>query len=114
MLRNEIPRGPVREPLADARLRAKHYRQRRGALTRGTSSAGNDGTLKNDGALPLHAASLKTLAVIGPNAATVDLGGYSNVAAHTVSVLEGIKAKVGNRVHIVSAEGVRITDKGNW
>jgi beta-glucosidase len=44
----------------------------------------------------------------------VDLGGYSNVPAHTESVLDGIKAKVGNRVHIVSAEGVRITAKGNW
>jgi beta-glucosidase len=70
--------------------------------------------LKNDGALPLHVATLKTLAVIGPNAAKVDLGGYSNVPAHTVSVLDGITAKVGSRVHVVTAEGVRITDKGDW
>jgi len=69
--------------------------------------------LKNDGALPLTT-SIKTLAVIGPNAARVDLGGYSNVPNHTVSLLDGIKAKVGNRVKIVSAEGVRITDKGDW
>jgi beta-glucosidase len=69
--------------------------------------------LKNDGALPLTT-SIKTLAVIGPNAARVDLGGYSNVPNHTVSLLDGIKAKVGNRVKILSAEGVRITDKGDW
>jgi beta-glucosidase len=69
--------------------------------------------LKNDGALPLTT-SIKTLAVIGPKAARVDLGGYSNVPNHTVSLLDGIKAKVGNRVKIVSAEGVRITDKGDW
>jgi beta-glucosidase len=29
-------------------------------------------------------------------------------------LLEGIKAKVGARVRIVTAEGVRITDKGDW
>ena len=66
--------------------------------------------LKNDGALPLH--EVKTLAVIGPNAARVDLGGYSNVPNHTVSLLDGIKAKVGSRIKVLSAEGVRITDKG--
>lgn len=70
--------------------------------------------LKNDGALPLHADSIKTLAVIGPNAAKVDLGGYSNVPNHTVSILQGIQAKVGNRVRVVTAEGVRITEKGDW
>jgi beta-glucosidase len=69
--------------------------------------------LRNDGVLPLKN-SIKTLAVIGPNAARVDLGGYSNVPNHTVSLLEGIKTKVGNRVKIVTAEGVRITDKGDW
>ena len=70
--------------------------------------------LKNDGTLPLHADAIKTLAVIGPNAAVAQLGGYSNVPAHTVSVLDGIKAKVGNRTRIVTAEGVRLTDQGNW
>jgi beta-glucosidase len=70
--------------------------------------------LKNDGTLPLHAASLKTLAVIGPNAAVVQLGGYSNVPAHSVSVLQGIQAKIGQRVRIVTAEGVKITSKGDW
>jgi hypothetical protein len=56
----------------------------------------------------------KTLAVIGPNASKVDLGGYSNVPAHAVSLLEGIKAKVGNRARILTAEGVRITERGDW
>lgn len=70
--------------------------------------------LKNDGTLPLQANSLKTLAVIGPNAARVELGGYSNVPAHSVSILDGIRTKLGNRVRVVSAEGVRITDKGDW
>lgn len=70
--------------------------------------------LKNDGTLPLRADALKTLAVIGPNAAVTRLGGYSNVPTRTISVLDGIRAKLGNRVRVVSAEGVRLTDKGDW
>jgi beta-glucosidase len=70
--------------------------------------------LKNDGLLPLRAESLKTLAVIGPNAARIDLGGYSNVPKQVVTILDGIKAKLGTRVRIDYAEGVRITDRGNW
>src|SRR5207237_523621 len=60
--------------------------------------------LKNDGLLPLRIDALKTLAVIGPNAARIELGGYSNVPKHVVTILDGIKAKVGNRVRVVSAE----------
>ena len=70
--------------------------------------------LKNDGTLPLQLARLKTLAVIGPNAAVARLGGYSNVPTRAISLLEGIKAKVGDRVRVVHAEGVRLTDKGDW
>ncbi|HMN46167.1 MAG TPA: glycoside hydrolase family 3 N-terminal domain-containing protein [Povalibacter sp.] len=70
--------------------------------------------LKNDGTLPLRAQSLQTLAVIGPNAARVDLGGYSNVPRQTVSVLDVIRTKVGSRVKVTYAEGVRLTDSGDW
>jgi beta-glucosidase len=70
--------------------------------------------LKNDGTLPLKRAELKTLAVIGPNAATEQIGGYSDVPHHVVTMLEGIQKKVGDQVKVVSAEGVRITDQGDW
>jgi beta-glucosidase len=70
--------------------------------------------LKNDGVLPLKAGSLKTLAVIGPNAAVAQMGGYSDVPTRTISVLDGIRTKLGDRVRVVGAEGVRLTDKGNW
>ncbi len=70
--------------------------------------------LKNDGTLPFDAGKLRTLAVIGPNAAAVRLGGYSDVPGHAVSLLQGIRARVGKRVRIVTAEGVRLTDKGDW
>lgn len=70
--------------------------------------------LKNDGVLPLRRVSLKTLAVIGPNAARPEVGGYSNVPTRVVTLLDGIKAKLGNQVRVVSAEGVRLTEKGDW
>jgi len=58
--------------------------------------------------------SIKTLAVIGPNAASMHLGGYSGVPRHTVTVLDGIKAKLGPNVKVVTAEGVEITDSSEW
>ncbi len=70
--------------------------------------------LKNDGTLPLDAAKLKTLAVIGPNAATAQIGGYSDVPTHVITMLDGIKTKVGGKLNVVHAEGVRITDQGDW
>ncbi|MDZ5650141.1 glycoside hydrolase family 3 N-terminal domain-containing protein [Nitrospirillum sp. BR 11828] len=70
--------------------------------------------LKNDGVLPLDTTKVKTLAVIGPNAAVAHLGGYSGLPKQTVSILEGIKAKVGARVKVTYAEGVRITKGDDW
>jgi len=65
--------------------------------------------LKNDGgALPLDLAKLKRIAVIGPNADIARLGGYSGTPLHSVSLLDGIRAYVGNRAEVVHAEGCRI------
>ena len=66
--------------------------------------------LKNEGGiLPLDPAHLKTLAVIGPNAAVCRLGGYSGIPDKTVSVLDGIRARLGQRVSVVSAAGCGLT-----
>jgi beta-glucosidase len=70
--------------------------------------------LKNDGVLPLSIAAHKTLAVIGPNAAVARLGGYSVTPRQAVSPLQGIRAKLGTREHVVYAEGVRITEDDDW
>jgi beta-glucosidase len=113
MLTEKFLSGLFEHPYADAKA-AQAITNNAEARALGVQAAKETTVLlKNDGALPLTT-SIKTLAVIGPNAARVDLGGYSNVPNHTVSLLDGIKAKVGNRVKIVSAEGVRITDKGDW
>lgn len=72
--------------------------------------------LKNaNNLLPLNLSALKSIAVIGPNAAQVHLGGYSDEPGRGVSVLQGIKDKVGSRVKVSYAEGCKITKQGgNW
>ncbi len=71
--------------------------------------------LKNeDNLAPLNPAKLKTIAVIGPNANRSLLGGYSGVPKHNVTVLDGIKAKVGDRVKVLHSEGCKITVGGSW
>ncbi|MFY9727767.1 MAG: CIA30 family protein [Bryobacteraceae bacterium] len=66
--------------------------------------------LKNDkNLLPLDLAKLKTIAVIGPNAADVHVGGYAREPGHGVSILDGIRARVGSAAKVVYAEGCQIT-----
>jgi len=67
--------------------------------------------LKNEGALlPLDQKQLHAIAVIGPNAADLHPGGYSAEPPYAVSVLEGIRRKVGHRAQVLYAEGCRITE----
>ena len=65
--------------------------------------------LKNLGnLLPLNPAKLNTIAVIGPNAAVNSLGGRWSAAVQpfsSVSVLDGIKKAVGDRLTVTYAEG---------
>ena len=71
--------------------------------------------LKNENNLaPLNPAKLNTIAVIGPNANRSLLGGYSGVPKHNVTVLDGIRAKVGDRVKVLHSEGCKITVGGSW
>lgn len=52
--------------------------------------------LKNNGILPLQKEKIKSIAVIGPNAAEVQLGIYSGFPNVQISPLEGIKAKAAS------------------
>ena len=66
--------------------------------------------LKNENhLLPLNLSKLQSIAVIGPNAADVHLGGYSRQPGHEVSILQGIRDYVGNRALVNYAEGCKIT-----
>lgn len=68
--------------------------------------------LKNEGGLlPLDPAKVKTIAVIGPNASDVHLGGYSREPAHGVSLLEGVRERAGKSgVKVLFSEGCKITE----
>jgi len=71
--------------------------------------------LKNENNLaPLDLTKIKSIAVIGPNADRSLLGGYSGVPKRDISVLEGIKQKVGKKVKVLYSEGCKITIGGSW
>jgi beta-glucosidase len=71
--------------------------------------------LKNDGGiLPLDPNAGRTIAVIGPNADRVLLGGYSGVPLQFETVLSGIKARLPAHASVLYHEGCRITIGGSW
>lgn len=72
--------------------------------------------LKNENnLLPLDRTKLQSIAVIGPNAAEAHLGGYSDDPQRRVSVLQGVRDKLGNRARVNYAEGCKITvETGDW
>ena len=71
--------------------------------------------LKNENNLaPFSLDKIKTIAVIGPNADRSMLGGYSGIPKHDVSVLAGIKSRVGDRAKVLYSEGCKITVGGSW
>jgi beta-glucosidase len=61
-------------------------------------------------ALPLDAGKIKTLAVIGPNGNKKRLGTYSSTPPYYVTVLDGIRQRVGDGTKVVFAEGCRISE----
>ncbi len=67
--------------------------------------------LKNDDILPL-AGNLRSMAVIGPNANEIRLGGYSGYGVKVVTPLKGIKNKVSQKnkdTQIYFAQGCKLT-----
>lgn len=63
--------------------------------------------LKNDGLLPLRRASIKHIAVIGPNAdaAAMLYGNYNGTSSRPVTILEGIKAVAGPDIEVTYVRG---------
>jgi len=66
--------------------------------------------LKNsDKILPLNKNQYKTIAVIGPNAASARLGSYSGDPLYKVSLLKGIQDKLaGTSAQVIYAEGCKL------
>ncbi len=66
--------------------------------------------LKNDGILPLRAESIKTIAVIGPNADSIGAleGNYAGTASGYITNLEGIRAAVGGGARVLYSQGCHL------
>jgi beta-glucosidase len=109
MLEFKFRAGLFENPFGDAELTARvtgNAEARQLALHAARKSLC---LLSNDGTLPLDAGKVATIAVIGPNSAITRLGGYSSVPKQTVSLLEGIRALVGDTAEVLHAQGVFIT-----
>ncbi len=63
--------------------------------------------LKNDGVLPLDKSKLRTVGVIGPNAASIRAleGNYNGTSSRYSTVLEGIQRVCGDEVRVLYAAG---------
>lgn len=67
--------------------------------------------LKNNGILPLSKTNIKTIAVVGPNANNeiVLLGNYHGIPQELITVVKGIKEKVGSSAQVIYETGVDYT-----
>lgn len=112
MLELKFRAGLFENPYADAAASEKITNNAQARALALTAAQRSITLLKNDGMLPLKPEG--TIAVIGPSAAVARLGGYYGQPPHTVSILDGIKSKVGSRANIVFAQGVKITEDDDW
>jgi beta-glucosidase len=113
VLRLKFLGGPFEHPYADARYAEKVTDDAAARALAVKAAQESIVLLKNDGTLPLDTHRIRTLAVIGPNAGVARLGGYSEVPAHTVSILQGIRNLAGHGVHVVYAPGVKLLQSGD-
>jgi len=61
--------------------------------------------------LPIDRDQVKTIAVIGPNADRLELGGYSGSPSVQVDPLSGLKQFLGDDVEIIYVKGCEISDR---
>ena len=67
--------------------------------------------LKNENnLLPLQKGKYKKIAVVGPNSNVTLTGGYSGEPYQKVTILDGIKTKVGSSAEVLFAQGCRIVE----
>lgn len=109
MLALKFRAGLFENPYADARAAARLTGNAEARALALKAAHRSLCLLTNDGTLPLSPGAHKRVAVIGPNAAVTRLGGYSGQPKVTVSLLDGVRAKLRGRAEVVHAQGVFIT-----
>lgn len=117
ILRQKFQLGLFENPYVDAEKAAQMMDTAEDRALAAETARKSIVLLKNqNNILPLDKSKLKSVAVIGPNANRAHLGGYTDPRPpRTVSILDGVKNKLGNAVEVNYAEGVKITKEGgNW
>ncbi len=113
VLRLKFEQGLFENPYVDPKMARQTCRSAEHQAIAEEVAAEGIVLLKNDGALPLSR-SIRRIAVIGPNADTPynQLGDYTapqpREAIHTV--LDGVKAAVGDKTEVVYAKGCAVRD----
>jgi beta-glucosidase len=102
------PRGVPPEQLRERVHTPEHVALARRIAEESVILLQNEGNL-----LPLDPARVKSLAVIGPNADQVQFGDYSPSKSNAdgVTVLQGLKNRVGNQVEIHYAKGCTLVGR---
>nr|WP_208413826.1 glycoside hydrolase family 3 N-terminal domain-containing protein [Sphingomonas leidyi] len=107
--------GLFENPYADAKLAAKRTNTPEAIALARQAARESVVLLKNaNGLLPLDAAGIKRMAVIGTHARDTPIGGYSDVPNHVVSVLEAMQAEGKGKFQVDYSEGVRLTEGRVW
>jgi len=115
MLRSKFQMGLFEDPYVDPDIIENDLKLEKDRKIALRSALETITLLKNENdLLPLSIDENKTIAVIGPNADRVLLGGYSGKPKFYTTVLEGIKNKVGDNVNVLFSEGCKITLNGSW
>jgi beta-glucosidase len=117
VLRVKFLLGLFDHPYVDTTLKARVFHTEESqdlalkAAREGICLLKNDGGLKGgDGVLPFRS-DIRSLAVIGPLAASTYLGGYSNEASKAISILDGLRQRAGNSLTINYEEGYSASQK---
>lgn len=118
MLRLKFNAGLFENPYGNVQ-NAKALTNNAEAVTLARTSAERSVVLlKNDGTLPLKldaaAGKKPVIAVIGPSANIARLGGYLGIPRNKVTLVDGMKAAVGDKANILFAQGVKITESDDW
>jgi beta-glucosidase len=109
VLKAKFDLGLFERPYADARDPALRFRESDHLQLALEAARRSIVLLKNEKhALPLKK-SIKTIAVCGPDAAEARLGGYSGPGIRTISILDGIRDKIGDSARVVYAKGCERT-----
>lgn len=105
VLRAKFELGLFEHPYVDTTQVASNYHPVQHVATAKAAACASIVLLKNkNNTLPLSK-ELKTIAVVGNDAAELRLGGYSAVSTHGISALTGIKSKVGSNTNVVYEPG---------